>query len=197
MIASHQTDHELWKAISENDHVAYTILFERYWAKVYTTAFSYLKNKDDSQEITTEIFLNLWLHRDHLDITSFNAYLRTAARYHVFRHLKKTKAAPVIYLNNFETIHQPSCVNEADENISSQELNNDVNRYLLDLPSRCQYIFQLSRRQHLTNDQIAALLGISRRTVENQLSHALQHLRTSLKHVALSFLIACSSLIHA
>ncbi len=192
MIASHLTDHELWKAISENDHVAYTILFERYWAKVYTTAFSYLKNIDASQDITTEIFLNLWLHRNHLNITSFNAYLRAAARYHVFRHLKKAKATPVIYLKNFEKVQQPSCVNEADEHFSSQELNNDINRYLLDLPSRCQYIFQLSRRQHLTNDQIAAQLGISRRTVENQLSHALQHLRTSLKHVALSLMIACS-----
>jgi RNA polymerase sigma-70 factor (ECF subfamily) len=188
MIASHQTDHELWKAISEDDHVAYTILFERYWAKVYTTAFNYTKDRDTSQEITTEIFLNLWAHRTHLDITCFNAYLRTAARYHVFRHFRKLKATPVVYMNDFEKIKEPSCVNEADEYISSEELNNDVNRYLLDLPSRCQYIFHLSRRQHLSNDQIAAQLGISRRTVENQLSHALHHLRASLKHVALTLL---------
>jgi RNA polymerase sigma-70 factor (ECF subfamily) len=56
--------------------------------------------------------------------------------------------------------------------------------YLHQLPKRCQEIFKLSRFDNLSNDEIAAKLGISKRSVENQITLALKHLRGCLKYVS-------------
>jgi RNA polymerase sigma-70 factor (ECF subfamily) len=53
------------------------------------------------------------------------------------------------------------------------------------LPKRCREIFKLSRMDNLTNDEIAQQLGISKRTVENQITHALKFLRSLLKNTAI------------
>jgi RNA polymerase sigma-70 factor (family 1) len=182
------TDHELWNSILNGDPAAFSILFERHWSKVYTTVFHYLKDEEACKEITHDIFLNIWLRREHLRILSFPAYLQAAARYHVYRHMKHVRALPVTYRDNWDTLSEQVCRNEGDEQLRYRELENNVDAWLRDLPKRCREVFILSRKQYLTNEQIAGKLGISKRTVENQLTHALHHLRTLLKDTSVVFL---------
>jgi len=54
---------------------------------------------------------------------------------------------------------------------------------LNDLPKKCREIYILSRKENLTISEIAQKLNISKRTVENQLTNALKHLRASLKYM--------------
>src|SRR3546814_15198411 len=72
-------------------------------------------------------------------------------------------------------------MNEGDERIRRSELESHVDQILPELPARCQEIFLLSRRDQLTNDEISDRLGISKRSVENQLTRALKHLRNHAK----------------
>ena len=183
------TDHVLWDSILNGDHNAFAVFFDRYWEQVYTTVYRYLRDEGASKEITHDIFLNIWLKRDHLRILSFSAYLRAAGRYHVYKYLKSAKAQPVTHPENLEAYSQHTSGNEGDENLRYRELENSVEEFLHTLPKRCREIFILSRRQHLTNDQIAGKLGISKRTVENQLTHALHHLRTLLKDISVGIWI--------
>ena len=76
-------DTELWEAVVNGSSTAFSVLFDRYWSIIYKTVFSYIKDRCQSEEITHDIFLNLWRGRHTLIIRSFPAYLRTAARYHV------------------------------------------------------------------------------------------------------------------
>ncbi len=73
-------------------------------------------------------------------------------------------------------------MNDGESNIRYRELEKKVEEELEELPSRCREIFTMSRMQQLTNDEIAARLDISKRTVENQLTYALRHLRLSIRH---------------
>jgi DNA-directed RNA polymerase specialized sigma24 family protein len=57
------------------------------------------------------------------------------------------------------------------------------------LPLRCREMFLLSRIQHFSNEEIAARLHISRRSVENQLTTALRHPRLTLKCLAVVWLV--------
>lgn len=190
MSFSHRsTDHELWNSILDGDPTAFSVLFDRYWSKVYTTIFYYLKDPEACKEITHDIFLSIWLKRRHLKILSFSAYLQAAARYHVYKHQKTARSLRVTYKENWETLSQQVCRNQGDEHLRYQELENNVEEYLRSLPKRCREVFILSRRQHLTNEQIAGKLGISKRTVENQLTHALQHLRVRLKDISVVLFI--------
>ena len=76
-------------------------------------------------------------------------------------------------------------MNDGDLNIRYQDLEKIVDRELDKLPKRCKEIFTLSRRAQLSNDEIASRLEISKRTVENQLTHALRHLRLSIPYFLL------------
>ena len=179
------SDHELWNAILQGGHSAFSILFDRYWASVYTTVYSYVKDETISKEITHDIFLNIWLKREQLQILSFSAYLRAAGRYHVYKYIKQAKAIPVTYSDALEESADLVCHNQGDENMGYLELKHNIDEHLMELPKRCREVFILSRQQHLTNDQIAGKLGISKRTVENQLTHALHRLRVMLKNISI------------
>jgi len=176
------TDAELWEAICNNDKKAFDVLFERYWTAIYNTAFAYLKDGDAASEIVHDIFLNIWQKRHQYEINSFKTYLTTAARYHVFKVLKARKAENIVFVEDYT---QLDSLNKADnkgsENIQTQELKAEIEASLTQLPKRCREIFSLSRSSELSNDEIAEKLNISKRTVENQLTVALQYLRSVLK----------------
>jgi RNA polymerase sigma-70 factor (family 1) len=182
------TDSDLWLSISQDDSKAFALLFDRYWSKTYRTAFLHLRDKVACTEITHDIFLNLWLKRASLNIESFPGYLAASARYHIFKHIKVAKAIPLQYIEDMEHTGKAMHHNNGDQKIQYEELMNKVESYLNDLPKRCKEIFILSRMENLSNDQIANRLQISKRTVENQITRALQHLRVSLEEVSV-FLI--------
>ncbi|MFC3197159.1 RNA polymerase sigma factor [Parapedobacter deserti] len=174
-------DAELWEAVANGDGTAFSLLFDRYWPIVYKTVFSYIKDGAQSEEITHDIFLNLWRGRHTFQILSFRAYLLAGARYHVYRFMKSAKASTVKYIDNWDQISVPKVANAGAEKIATDEWETDIAGLLADLPARCREIFLLSRKENLSNDEIADRLGISKRSVENQITRALKHLRVQLK----------------
>lgn len=183
------TDLELWIAISDNDDTgAFNVLFTRYWSSIFTTSFSYLRDKEACHEVTHDIFLSIWLKRKQLKVENFSNYLKASARYHAYKFQKIQKAIPLQYCDDLETMNLVA-VNDCDDQIRCSELENRIKHDVNDLPKRCAEIFILSRIEHLSNDEIARRLQISKRTVENQITHALHHLRISLKDLTVLYLL--------
>jgi RNA polymerase sigma-70 factor (family 1) len=181
MFLNNYTDSELWEAIRLDDAQAFDMLFDRYWCAVYSTAFSYLKDSEACTEVVHDIFLNIWQKRHQFQIQCFKSYLTSAARYHVYKKLKVKRSSAILYIEDYDDLTANYSVNYGDENITYLELERSVKTSINKLPQRCREIFVLSRMDHLTNDEIARQLGISKRTVENQLTTALQYLRSILK----------------
>ena len=184
------TDEELWECIRNDDSKAFTLLFERYWQRLYTTACYHLKDKEACSEIVHDIFINIWKSRYQLQIVSFPGYLTASVRYHVFHYEKTLRNSRIIYGERWEDENERNIVNHGDEKLIFNEMQHEVLKLMEKLPKRCQEIFILSRTQNLSNDQIAEQLGISKRTVENQITHALQFLRLSIKKIFVVFLSA-------
>jgi RNA polymerase sigma-70 factor (ECF subfamily) len=177
-----RSDDVLWNAVRHDNETAFNELFERYWARLFNTCNRYLKNRETSEEIVHDIFLNLWDRRKDLEIVSFEHYLLNAVRYQAYNRIRAKKLS-VTYID--DSIYTDTIdTHLADDRLNEQELEQEVFTYLHQLPKRCQEIFQLSRFNHLSNDEIAAQLGISKRSVENQITIALKHLRLCLKHTA-------------
>ena len=172
----------------QNDEMAFQQLFDRYWPKVYAVSRKYLKDHETCLEITHDIFLNIWRKRHQLQIGNFNNYVITAASYHSIRRKQSLKSAPITYIEDYEFIYSEknsvsvqSEINEAETKIDMAELTSRIDDLLFDLPKRCREIYVMSRQEQLPISEIAKRLNISKRTVENQLTSALKHLRTSLK----------------
>ena len=181
MPANLPSDATLLNLIKAGDLDSFNILFERYWEKLFATVFSVCPDTEVCSEIVHDIFLNLWLRREKLQIEYFQGYITASARYQIYRHLKNIKRKSIEYREDLD-FGNLVAVNDGESNIRYRELEKKVEEELEELPSRCREIFTLSRMQQLSNDEIAARLDISKRTVENQLTYALRHLRLSIRH---------------
>jgi len=181
MLANLPSDAILLNLIKDGDLDSFNILFERYWEKLFSTIFSVCPDSEVCSEIVHDIFLNLWIKREKLQIEYFKGYITASARYHVYRHLKNVKRKTIEYREDLDYGNLVA-VNDGESNIRYRELEKKVEEELEELPSRCREIFTMSRMEQLTNDEIASRLDISKRTVENQLTYALRHLRLSIRH---------------
>jgi RNA polymerase sigma-70 factor (family 1) len=175
------SDEILLNLMKAGDLGSFNVLFERYWEKLFTTVFSIYPDTEVCSEIVHDIFLNLWLKREKLQIDYFKGYITASARYQVYRYVKSIKRKTIEYREELDYSNLVA-LNDGESNIQYRELEKKVEEELEELPNRCREIFTLSRMQQLSNDEIAARLDISKRTVENQLTYALRHLRISIRH---------------
>lgn len=183
MFKTLKSDADLWIAVREDDGLAFNALFNRYWARLYKIAYRQLNDEETSLEIVNDIFLSLWNRRKVLEINTFSGFLLSAIRYQVYSRLKAAKLS-VIYKAEFKEAEHLSELNLGEAHIQDEELQQELDQYLNQLPKRCKEIFHLSRVEHLSNQDIADRLGISKKTIENQLTVALKHLRLAFKNVA-------------
>ncbi len=188
MLKALKTDSELWDAVRNDDESAFDALFKRYWARLYKIAFRQLGDEENSLEIVHDVFLSLWNRRGTLEIKAFPGFLLTAIRYQVYSRQKATKMS-IAYRAEFTEAESESELNSGDVRIRELELQLELNQYLDQLPKRCHEIFCLSRIEHLSNQEIADKLGVSKKSVENQLSIALKFLRAAYKHIAYFLLV--------
>lgn len=184
------SDDVLWDAILNDDSKAFAALYDRYWLRLYKTACHYIKDNDACEEIVHDVFIIIWNKRKSLKIEHFASYLNAITRYEVFRHIKATKLSKIEYNENYVEEVTELTFNLGQAKLNDLDFEYVLNEHLKKLPKRCREIFYMSKIQQLTNDEIAKALGITKHTVENQLTVALKHLKTSFKGLcALSILI--------
>ena len=84
------TDHILLAALQKGDENAFQILYEKYWAEVYTMIYRRIGDEDDAKDIVQNIFLNMWLSRESiLAERSLGPWLNVAARTKAITYYKK------------------------------------------------------------------------------------------------------------
>ncbi len=181
MLNSSLTDKELWTAIQLNDSRALRLLFERYWVRLYKTAYGLTRDIEVSKEIVHDVFINIWDRRDSLVIDSFPQFLLTAVKYQYYNRCRLARS-PIVLVDDYSSVDKNAATNEGESRQIELELVDTLKDNLLPLPKRCREIFLLSRTQYLSNEEIAERLHISKRTVENQISAALHHLKRVLKN---------------
>ncbi|QEM10699.1 RNA polymerase sigma-70 factor [Mucilaginibacter rubeus] len=183
------SDDRLAALIRENDLVAFEHIYNKYWSKLYLSAYNILRDRQVSEDITQEVLVNLWMKRANLQVTtSLNAYLYTAVRYQVFNVLRSGK----VKADLFSRLEELFSNNGGEEILSEKEINRLLEQGVAELPEKCRQIFLMSRKEHLSTKEIAERLGISPKTVENQLTIALNRLRKTLgDFVCMALIMFC------
>lgn len=178
------SDEELWRNILAGDDRSFAMFYERYWLRMYKAALYYLRDRDASEEVVQEVFLSIWNKRKTLDIRNFAGYLNSTTRYEVFKRLKLAKHALLEFHEDYPS-PKNFAYNYGYERLVEIDNTNILDDCLKELPKRCREIFYLSKVQQLNNNEIAEQLGISKHTVENQLTIALRHLKINFSRVAI------------
>jgi len=160
-------------------------LYNRLWGKLYAFAQSINMDEVESKDILQDVWLDYWNRRKEISIDHIEAYLHKAVRYKTYNVLRDKKFNKV----QLEICNELSIDSVIELNHDLDETNFHLNNYIAKLPSRCREIFTLSRYEELSNEEIADKVGISKRTVENQLSIALNSIRKNMEEVVSLLLI--------
>ena len=173
-------DQELLTLIKRGESTAFDEIYKRYWFRLYTYARNILNDQNTCEDIVQDIFTSLYLKRHELFITNLKSYLFQAVKFQVAKHLRRNQLSQ----NHISRMNTIRFANQTEELIHLQELETSLQESLSELPERCRQIFHMSRREHLSHDQIAERLNISKQTVKNQITKVLNHLRTKLHYPA-------------
>lgn len=161
-----------------DDH-SFEQLFKSHFKALHAYANVILKDDDDAEEIVQNMFLKFWEKRDLLNVqTSLKAYLYKCVYHDSLNFLKhqkiKTKYQDFAgYTMNDQ--HLP-----ASSKVEMTELEYNLSLALNKLPEQCRTIFQMSRFEELKYKEIAERMGLSIKTIENQMGKALRILRLEL-----------------
>ncbi len=177
---------QIWLAALRNgDEKALKSIFDQHYPLLIGDIYRILPDEDTCQDLAQEVFVELWKKRASLDIhTSLRAYLRRAAVNRALNHLKIQRRTQLDDAEKFSDTADTSA-HEIALQEQQENLENALFAAIETLPEKCRAVFSLSRFENLSHKEIAERLGISVKTIENQITKAMKMLREALIIMAL------------
>ena len=169
---------QVLQRLKNGDEGAFDTVFWSYNSHVFHFIDSLLYDKTLAEDFTQNVFLKIWERRESINPEdSFESYLFTIARNMVYKESEKRLLSErfLEYIGN-----QQDFDGQLEAKIDAESLREYVDELVEQMPPSRRNIYYLSRKQHLTNKEIAKQLSISEKTVETQLYRALQYLRVKL-----------------
>jgi RNA polymerase sigma-70 factor (ECF subfamily) len=171
---------DVFERLKKGDVLAFDAVYAKYCRRLFGFVLKYVKQKDDAEEIVQEVFVKIWESRHKIDVfSSFDSFLFTIA-YNSTISLLRKRVTEKKYVDFLISQQQEYIVNDSSVEIQFNELNDKVQLLLNELTPRQKEIFQLSRVEGLTHEEIAKKLNISANTVKNHMVTVLSFLRKSL-----------------
>jgi RNA polymerase sigma-70 factor (ECF subfamily) len=179
--------YEEWMArIARGDSAAFEALFRAMYDQLCEFAEGYVRSSHAAEEIVDDVFLKLWAERDRRAVRgSVKSYLYVAVRNHALNHIARRKVEQR-YSDRVLQLEGPmwqSGISHVEDEFYSQELATQVREAIDELPERARQTYLLYYRDHLSYAEVAAIMGVSVKTVENQLARALKILWSRLGHL--------------
>lgn len=165
-------------AIAENsDEQAFDALFRMYYPALTSYANSLLKDKQTSEEICIDVFFKLWQNRKMLlTIKNLSHYLYISVKHEVISYMRSKMyngLQKLVSLENAGEYYHYELTNNELRIIDKETLGR-VNVAINTLPPRCRLIFKLIKEDGLKYSEVAKLLELSVKTVENQMTIAMK-----------------------
>jgi len=187
-LTENTTDQELIILLCRGNEAAFSMLYKRHWADLYKFAFSILRDRDACKDLIQDVYAWIWDHRQSLEIQSPKSYLKTAVKYKVANYIRSGNIRESFF-EEVVKFNYDTSLPGVDELAELKELNTIIQIAVTNLPLKCREIYRLSREEKLSNREIAEKLGISVKTVENQITIALHRIRNSVTPHLFSLLL--------
>lgn len=152
-------------------------IFVKSYSSLVNTAYKLLNNREAAEDIVQDVFAKLLEKKNALShIDNYSFYFNKMVVNNCLNYLKRSSRMHLVSdYSNFNL-----SVFQTRNDILFNELEERLNRATGTLPPKCKAIFCLSRLDGMSNQEIAEMLSISKRTVESQLFTALSKLREEL-----------------
>lgn len=176
-----ESDATLVERVRDSDREAFRGLFGKYQPVLFRATFASLRDRDAAHDVVQETFVRVWNYRSSLQPhLPFLALL-----FRISRNLMKdaAKHAAVRKRSEGEVAGEIRPQPESPEDALRMDMLKERLSAVVrtNLPARCREVFLLSRVEEMTNAEIGTRLGLSVKTVENQITRALKILRRQLR----------------
>ena len=171
-------DKQLIQRLKEDNREAFSLLYQRYWAKVYHFCQLYLTDRSVAEDVVQEVFIKIWENRLFLrEDDHFEGLLFIITRNFIFNQHRRFVNQQFYELTVLSAMESEVNV---EEEISARDLQKFIDTLIQELPERRRLIFNMSRKEHKSYKEIAEALQLSEKTVENQINAALKFLTKNL-----------------
>jgi RNA polymerase sigma-70 factor (ECF subfamily) len=165
-----------------DDTQAYKQLFQLFYPSLVSFSVSIIRSKELSEEIVSDVFIKIWEKRHQLDkVENLTYYLFTAVKNKCLNQLHSQKNKDGLEI--IDTIFEfKSLYHDPEQKLISAETIREIQNAIQELPPRCRLIFKLVKEEGLKYKEVAELMQLSVKTVENQMSLAFKRIGTVLDH---------------
>jgi len=154
--------------------------FREHYKSLCYAANNIVNDYDASEDVVQEVFATLWKKRNDVNISiSLKGYLFRATINTSLNYIQKQKRSVPTEEHIIEISSGVS--NDVVDNLIHLELEQQLSNAINDLPVKCKTVFMLNRYEDMKYKEVAKHLGISIKTVENQMGKALKRLRLHLQ----------------
>jgi len=174
------SDDELVVLLKESNEHAFKEIYLRFWKQVYQSAYKKIYHKEFAEELTQNLFVELWRRRESLSINSLSAYLFGSLKFSIINHYKSLLVQKN-YASYVEKSRSQSVVNNTDYLLMLNELSDALAKGIALLPKKTAEVFRMSRIEHQSVKDIAKQLNISEKAVEYHITQSLKSIRFHLK----------------
>mgnify|MGYP003663629983 CR=1 FL=1 len=173
-----EENRRLIEKLISGEEKAYILLLEKYHRQLNAYAVTLTHDQSSAQDIVQNVFLKTWKSRKKLNPEfSIRNFLYKCVYNEFLNTYQKNKAVVLLNKKYIEYSHEVAV--EMDDNMMSRMME-IVNREIKNLPPKCQRVFILSKKEGLSNSEIAEYLDVSIKTVEAQITKAFRILKNEL-----------------
>ena len=181
-----ENDIDLLSQVKSGNTQAFESIFKTYYNTLAGYGKTIVKDPDEAEDIVQQVFISVWEKRSTIEIhTSFRAMLYRAVYNSCLNRIKHNE----VKRNYAREIQLTSSSSFSQEDVQHKELQKKINDAIDQLPEQCGKIFKMSRFDYLKYQEIADKMGLSVKTVENQMGKALKLLRENMKDYLVLFII--------
>ena len=188
-----QEDLQLITGLKNGDRAVFEHIFRKYYPEMCRFSLRYLPDKMAAEEVVQDLFCKLWFRKEEIVInSSLKSYLYGATVNFCLNYLHHLE---------MERKYVGFVGFEMDENTSGSTMDSDgeltglFEKALLRLPQKRREIFEMSRFDGLKYQEIADKLGVNIKTVETQMTRALDLMRRHLKEFLPAILLIINNMI--
>ncbi len=155
------------------DAIAYKKLFFLLFLPLKNFSYAIVKSKEYAEEIVSDVFVEIWAKRKKLqEIVDLKMYIYISVRNASLRKFQQTQKRKILSLDEL-SVEMVSVEPDAETCLINAEQIKKIETAVEQLPPQCKIIFKLAKEDKLKYKEIAELLAISVKTIDNQLSTAL------------------------
>ena len=170
--------YDLQNRLTIGDQTALKTLYDRYSTKLFQLAFAIVRSKEMAEEVVEDVFIKVWKKREQVGkIENFTFYLYVMTKNSSRDYLRKYGNKKIINLDEVALPFYRLDITPEDLMIT-EEIINQINKAINELPTKCRLIFKLVKEDGLKYREVAELLHLSRKTVENQVGIALKKIHS-------------------